>query len=320
LLTEGAGTHSALLSPDGRHFLDTKSTIQSPPRLELYDVAGRKLRTVDEGTIPALAGLKSNPPEFGSLKTDDGETLYSWMYRPPDFDPAKKYPVLIYVYGGPHDQSVANEWGGTRHLFYQFLARKGLIIFSLDNRGTWGRGHAFETIIYRRMSEWELADQVAGVQYLKSLQYVDAERIGIYGGSYGGYMALTAMNRAPEHFRVGIAYAPVAHWELYDTAYTERYMGLPADNPEGYRDSAPLNYAGGLDGPLLICHGTMDNNVHLQNSVRMAARYIEAGKLPQMMLYPRTRHGIRTSESKLHFHRLKTGFLEKHLIKGGPSE
>jgi dipeptidyl-peptidase-4 len=196
----------------------------------------------------------------------------------------------------------------------QYLARKGLIIFSVDNRGSWGRGHAFESHIHRRLGDIELRDQVAGVEHLKRQPWIDPERIGVYGGSYGGYMTLVAMNRAPEHFKVGIAYAPVTDWRLYDTIYTERYMDTPQDNPEGYRDSAPLNHADGLGGRLLICHGTMDNNVHLQQSVQMADRYIKAGKLIEMMIYPRTRHGIRLSANRVQFHALKAAFLERHLL------
>jgi dipeptidyl-peptidase-4 len=318
LLGAQPGTHAAELSPNGAYVLDTWSDVTTPDRIELYDVSGRKLRTVHDGRIPALDGIQLAASEFSSVTTDDGETLYTWMLRPPDFDPSRRYPVLVYVYGGPGSQQVVNRWGRERFLYYQLLARRGLIVFSLDNRGSWGRGHAFEAAIRGRMGEQELEDQVAGVRYLKTLPYVDPERIGVYGGSYGGYMALTAMNKAPEHFKVGVAYAPVTAWELYDTIYTERYMGLPSENPEGYRNSAPLNFAAGLEGKLLICHGTMDNNVHLQNTLMMAEEYAKAGKLFDMMVYPRVRHGIRLSDHRYHFHRLKTEFLQRHLIQDGP--
>jgi dipeptidyl-peptidase-4 len=318
LLAAQPGTHSAELAPNGAHLLDTWSNVTTPDRVELYDVSGRRIRTVHDGRIPALESIQLTAPEFGSLTADDGETLYTWTLRPPDFDPSKRYPVLVYVYGGPNAQMVVNRWGRERFLYYQNLSRRGLIVFSLDNRGSWGRGHAFEAAIRGRMGEPELADQVAGVTYLKTLPYVDPERIGIYGGSYGGYMVLTAMNKAPEHFTVGVAYAPVTAWEFYDTIYTERYMGLPADNPDGYRNSAPLNFAAGLEGRLLICHGTMDNNVHLQNTLMMAEEYVKADKLFDMMVYPRVRHGIRVSHHRYHFHRLKTEFLQQHLIQDGP--
>jgi dipeptidyl-peptidase-4 len=212
---------------------------------------------------------------------------------------------------------VVNEWGGTRLAYQQLLARMGLVVFTLDNRGSWGRGHAFESAVYRRLGQVELADQLAGVRYLTSQPWVDPNRIGVYGGSYGGYMALMAMHGAPQVFRAGIAYAPVTDWRLYDSIYTERYMDLPTDNPEGYREGSPIHSAGRLAGALLICHGTMDNNVHFQQTVQLVARYLDEGKLFELMVYPRVRHGVRISKHRLHFHRLKTDFLERALI--GPS-
>ena len=318
LLVTQPGTHAAELSPNGRYLLDTWSNVTTPDRIELYDVSGGHVRTVHDGRIPALDGIPLAAPEFGSVATEDGETLYTWTLRPPDFDPSRRYPVLVYVYGGPNSQLVVNRWGRERYLYYQNLARRGLIVFCLDNRGSWGRGHEFEASIRGRLGEQELEDQVAGVRHLKTLPYVDPGRIGVYGGSYGGYMVLMAMNKAPEHFTVGVAYAPVTSWELYDTIYTERYMGLPPENPEGYRNSAPLNFAAGLDGKLLIVHGTMDNNVHLQNTLMMVEEYVKADKLFDLMVYPRVRHGIRVSNHRYHFHRLKTEFLQRHLIKDGP--
>jgi dipeptidyl-peptidase-4 len=316
-LVSSSGTHSAFLAPDGRHFVGRFSNVTTPDRLDLYTVGGDRLATIDDGDIPALKGLETYPPEYGTIESADGDTLHTMMFKPPGFDSSEKYPVLVYVYGGPGAQLVVNRWGSTRFLFMQYLARKGLIIFSVDNRGSWGRGHAFEAHIHRRLGEIELRDQVAGVEFLKRQPWVDPERIGVYGGSYGGYMTLVAMNRAPEHFKVGIAYAPVTDWRLYDTIYTERYMDTPQDNPEGYRDSAPLNHAEGLGGRLLICHGTMDNNVHFQQSIQMADRYVKAGKLIEMMVYPRTRHGIRLSANRVQFHTLKEDFLERYLIEDG---
>jgi dipeptidyl-peptidase-4 len=312
------GWHEALAAPDGSCLLDTFSDLNTPPRLDLVDVSGRKVRTIDDGAIPALADVALGATELGSLRAGDGTALYWSMLRPADFDPLKKYPVLVYVYGGPTDQMVKNAWPGSRGLFLQYLARRGLIVFTLDNRGSARRGHAFEAASFRRLGQVELADQVQGAKYLEGLPYVDPGRIGVYGGSYGGYMTLMCMNRAPEHFHVGVAYAPVVDWALYDSVYTERYMDRPQDNPTGYREGAPLHFAKGLAGRLLICHGTADNNVHLQNTVQMADEYIRAGKLFDLMLYPRIRHGIRMSKYRLQFHALKADFLERYLIQGGP--
>jgi dipeptidyl-peptidase-4 len=312
------GWHEAVAAPDGSRLLDTFSDLNTPPRLDLVDASGREARTIADGAIPALAEVDLGKTELGSLRAGDGTVLYWSMLRPADFDPLKKYPVLVYVYGGPTDQMVKNAWPESRGLFLQYLARCGLIVFTLDNRGSARRGHAFEAASFRRLGQVELADQVLGATYLESLPYVDRERIGVYGGSYGGTMTLMCMNKAPEHFRVGVAYAPVVDWALYDTVYTERYMDRPQDNPDGYREGAPLHFASGLAGPLLICHGTADNNVHLQNTVQMAGEYVKAGKLFELMLYPRIRHGIRMSKYKLQFHALKADFLERYLIRGGP--
>jgi dipeptidyl-peptidase-4 len=309
------GSHSGLLAPDGRHVLDTFSSFATPPRLELLGVDGRKLATVDDGTISALDDVELQTPELGTVTADNGESLFTWMFRPPDFDTGTRYPVLVYVYGGPGSQQVVNRWGGTRFLFMQYLARQGMVVFCLDNRGSWGRGHAFEAPIHRRLGEVELADQLAGVRHLKRQPWVDPDRIAIYGGSYGGTMVLLAMHRAAEDFRAGIAYAPVTDWRLYDTVYTERYMDHPEDNPDGYVASSPISHAAGLSGALLICHGTMDNNVHLQNTVMLMDRYIEADRQVELMLYPRTRHGVRIGNGRLHFHRLKLDFLERHLLQ-----
>jgi dipeptidyl-peptidase-4 len=240
------------------------------------------------------------------------------MIRPPDFDPSRRYPVLLYVYGGPHAQLVSDRWGGSRHLYYQLLAQRGLVVFWLDNRGTWARGKAFESVVHRRLGEWEVKDQLAGVRYLKSLPYIDGERIGVYGGSYGGYMTLMCMLTAPELFRAGIAYAPVTDWKLYDTVYTERYMDRPQDNPDGYRAGAPLTFADNLQGRLLLVHGTMDNNVHMQNTVQLVDKLAAADKGFELMVYPRVRHGVRRSSFRLHLHRLKTEFLFEHLVQDRP--
>jgi dipeptidyl-peptidase-4 len=191
----------------------------------------------------------------------------------------------------------------------------GIAVFLLDNRGTWGRGHAFETAVHRRLGVLEVADQVAAARWLRSQPWVDPGRIAVYGGSYGGYMTLLLMFRAPEVYRAGIAYAPVTDWALYDTIYTERYMDTPEDNPDGYRAAAPLTWAKDLRGALLVAHGSMDNNVHLQNTLQLIDELAAADRSFELMVYPRTRHGIRRSQFALHFHRLQLDFLARHLLE-----
>ncbi len=312
-LSPEAGSHRVDLAPGGDAYLSWFSNLTTPTRLELRRANGELARVLDTGAIPALAEYRLSPVEMGTVKADDGTTLYTAMIRPPDYDPEKRYPVLLYVYGGMHAQLVQNSWGGSRQLFYQFLAQEGFIVFWLDNRGTWGRGKAFESVVHRRLGQVEVADQLAGVRYLKSLSFVDPDRIGVYGGSYGGYMTLMCMMSAPDEFRAGIAYAPVTDWRLYDSVYTERYMDTPQDNPEGYDAGAPLLMADKLKGRLLIAHGSMDNNVHVQQSLQLISKLTAAGKQFEFMLYPKVRHGIRVSGYRLHFHQLKTDFLLEHL-------
>jgi len=312
-LTEAEGTHYADLAPGGGCYLDRYSSPTTPTRLDLYDADGEAIATLDDGRIEALEGYRLTPPEFFTIEAEDGAALWASMIKPPDFDPALRYPVLVYIYGGPGSQMVSKRWGGNRYLLHQLLAQHGYIVFSIDNRGTGAQGRDWNRIVHRRLGEWELRDHIAGVRHLRNLPYVDGDRIGIYGGSYGGYMTLYALFRAPEHFRVGVSMYPVADWRLYDTIYTERYMDTPQDNPDGYRDSSCLNVAADLDGRLLLIHGTMDNNVHVQNSIRVIEELVEAGKEFELMLYPRERHGIRAVHRRLHLYRMMLAFILRNL-------
>jgi dipeptidyl-peptidase-4 len=253
------------------------------------------------------------PVEFLNVRAADGTLLYAMMIKPPNFDPQRKYPVLVHQYGGPHGQVVRNAWGGTNFLWHQMMAQKGFIVFALDNRGMAGRGHAFETHIHKRFGEVELADQLAGVEYLKSLPYVDGSRIGIWGWSYGGYMTLYALFNAPDTFKAGFAGAPVTDWRQYDTIYTERYMKRPQDNPDGYKRSSPVNQAGQLKGKLLIAHGTGDDNVHYANTVALTEQLIRNGKYAEILVYPGRGHGISDPRARIHLFRRVTQFFLDNL-------
>jgi dipeptidyl-peptidase 4 len=299
-ITRETGTHSVKIAPDNLTFIDSFSNAATPTRQDLYRMDGTRVAVVNEDKIPELAEYRLSPVEFVEVTADDGTKLYGSIIKPPDFDPAKKYPVLINVYGGPHVQIVRNAWGGAGYLWHEILAEKGYIIFSLDNRGSWGRGHAFETPIYHHMGKIELQDQLAGVKYLKSLGYVDPARVGITGGSYGGYMTLEALFNASDVFKAGVADAPVTDWKLYDTIYTERYMGRPQDNPEGYKDSSPVNQAGNIKGKLMLIHGTGDDNVHFANSVELLNAMIGDVHYPdQLMVFPGRGHGISDPAARL---------------------
>ncbi len=299
-ITKDAGTHSARIAPDTSSYIDTYSNTATPTRQDLYRMDGTRVAVVNEGKVPELAEYRLTPVEFVEVTADDGTKLNASIIKPTNFDPAKKYPVLINVYGGPHVQLVRNYWGGYRYLLDQVYAAKGYIIFTLDNRGSWGRGHAFETPIYHHMGKIELQDQVAGVKYLKSLGYVDPARIGITGGSYGGYMTLEALFNAPDVFKMGVSDAPVTDWKLYDTIYTERYMGRPQDNADGYKDSSPVNQAANIKGKLMLVHGTGDDNVHFANSVELLNALIDDSRYPdQLLVFPGRGHGISDPNARM---------------------
>ena len=294
-LTREPGTHSAELSPEGDFLLDTYSTVFRPPVLTLLDASGRSVRPVDRPEN-RLEGFNLATTEEVEVAADDGARLMARLVKPPDFDPAKKYPVVVMVYGGPHAQVVHDAWGATS-LFDHYLASKGFLVWSLDNRGSWGRGHAWEAAIFKETGKRELADQLAGVRYLKSLPYVDPARVGIWGWSYGGYMTLYALTNAPDVWKCGVAGAPVTHWKFYDSIYTERYMRTPKDNPAGYEASAPLSRAKDLKAKLLLIHGTADDNVHMQNTLAFVDALTKAGKPYQLEVQPGQKHGFRGKES-----------------------
>jgi dipeptidyl-peptidase 4 len=307
----GRGQHTPQLSPDGRYLLDTFSSVGEPPVLSLLDPDGKAVRVVKRPDS-RLAEFELGTNEEVRVSADDGARLEARLVKPADFDAAKKYPVIVFVYGGPHSQVVRDAWGATS-LLDHLLASRGFLVWSVDNRGAFGRGHAWESALFRDMGRHELADQLAGVRYLKTLPYVDGGRIGIWGWSYGGYMTLYSLTRAPGTWKCGIAGAPVTHWKFYDTIYTERYMGTPQENPEGYERSAPLSKASDLAAPLLLIHGASDDNVHLQNTVAFVDALVRAGKPYELQVQPRQKHGFRSAESLNFRNRAIVRFFEENL-------
>ncbi len=293
-ITKEDGTHQVNFAPNAAMYVDTYSNANTPPRQDLYRADGTKLATLNENKVAELAEYHLSPVEFFTIKARDGVTLNCSMIKPPNFDPAKKYPVIVYTYGGPGTlgQVVVNEWTGSGFLWHQMMAQKGYIIFSLDNRGSTGRGHVFETPIHYRFGAQELSDQRDGGEWLKMQPYVDAERIGIHGWSYGGHMTLHAMFEAPDIYKVGFAGGPVTDWHFYDTIYTERYMGLLPEHEESYQESSPIKSANKLQGKLLIAHGTGDDNVHYSNTLALIDDLIKAGKYVEVMAFPGRGHGV----------------------------
>lgn len=310
-LTREDGTHSPNFSPDWQRYVDSYSNVMTPTRQDIYRADGTHQLVLNENKVEELASYRLRVPEFFTVAGADGTTLHAMMLKPQGFDSTKKYPVIVYLYGGPHGQVVRNVWGGANFLWHQMMAQKGYIIFSVDNRGTAARGHAFETPIHRRMGEVELADQLAAVDYLKSQPFVDGARIGIWGWSYGGYMTCYAMLQAGDVFKAGFAGAPVTDWRQYDTIYTERYMGLPKENEAGYKQSSPATHAAKLKGKLLIAHGTGDDNVHAANTVELIEEFIKAKKYVEVQIYPGRGHGVSDPTARIHlFNRVTQFFLD----------
>jgi dipeptidyl-peptidase-4 len=313
-ITHESGVHNPLIAPGDSAYVDTYSNAVTPERQDLYRIDGTRTAVINGNKVPELTEYRLSPVEWVDVAANDGTKLCALIIRPLDFDASRKYPVLIDVYGGPQIQYVRDEWHGVNFLWDEMMAEKGYIIFSLDNRGSYFRGHEFETPIYHQPGKIELEDQLAGVKYLKSLSYVDSSRIGIWGWSYGGTMALEAMFNAPDVFKAGASVAPVSDWKLYDTAYTERYLGRPQDNPDVYRDSSPANQAAHLRGKLLLAHATGDDNVHFANTSEVINNLILAGKYPaSLMIFPGRGHGMQDAPARIQLFQGITEFLLNNL-------
>jgi dipeptidyl-peptidase 4 len=306
-LSGGAGTHSISMSPTTVYYMDTASSLATPPRRTLHESDGSQIGVYKEATPPDVEIL---PTEIVPIKAPDGVDLYARMIKPAGFSPDKKYPVVVTIYGGPGVQAVRNAWMGAD--FDQVLAQKGYVVWQLDNRGSAGRGHTWESKIYHETGAHELNDQLDGIHYLATLGFADMSRVGIRGWSYGGYMTLYALANAPGVFKAGIAGAPVTDWRNYDSIYTERYMGLPDENPEGYKRSSPQTKAGEIKARLLILHNIEDDNVHFQNSLQMANALERDGKQFQMIVYPQKSHGVNGAAQK-QMQQAMLDFFEKAL-------
>ena len=316
-ITEKDGMHASQFSPDAAAFVDTYSNAMTPPQQWISKVGGSAAILLNENKVAELAEYSLSPVEFLSVKTHDGMKLNAWIIKPPNFDAGKKYPVLVYTYGGPHAQVVLNQWGGPTFLWHQLMAQKGVVIFAVDNRGSTGRGHLFEEPIHLRFGAQEMSDQRDGVAWLKLQPWIDAARIGIWGWSYGGHMTLHAMFEDPEDFKAGFAGGPVSDWHYYDTIYTERYIGLLPKNEQDYRDSSPVEKAGQLRGKLLIAHGTGDDNVHFANTLAVVDQLIEKGKDVEVLPFPGRGHGVSDPPARIFLMNRVTKFFLENLGPGG---
>ncbi len=311
-LTREDGTHRTVVAPDGRFYADTWSDVATPPRVWVTSQDATRRFVLEANAEPEILRYERGSLEWVELAAADGQKLYGSLLKPADFDPARKYPVIVSVYGGPHSQTVTNAW---EHVSPRdsLLASRGFLVFKLDNRGMAGRGTAFEFPLRHDMGKIELQDQLVGVEHLKSLPYVDPARIGITGWSYGGYLTLYALVNAPSVFRSGVAGAPVTDWKHYDSIYTERYMGTPEGNPRGYESSSPLQKASALQAELLLIHGSSDDNVHLANTMAFVAALVKAGKPYSLRVHPRQLHGFRPKEDRVARDRAVLEFFERTL-------
>jgi len=316
-LTEAGFDHALVMAKDGSSFIDSFSNVSTPTKVALRGLDGKVLTWLEQNELNSSHALtpyhaELTAPRFGTLKAEDGQTMHYRLFAPKTLQQDKKYPVIVSVYGGPHAQRVTNSWS-PRDLYLHYLVQQGYLVFQLDNRGSYNRGKAFEDPIYLKLGEAELNDQIRGVEYLRSLPYVAADKIAIYGHSYGGYMAIMAMFKADDYFAAGVSGAPVTDWALYDTHYTERYLGHPAENAQGYTDSAVFPYADGLKGNLLIYHGMADDNVLFTHSTKLYKQLQDKGLLFDMINYPGSKHSMFGQPVQTHLHKSITQFFDRHL-------
>jgi dipeptidyl-peptidase-4 len=290
-VSQAEGTHSGAFNPSRSLYVDTWSAASTPPQARLHKGDGTEIRVIDSGNVPALAEYRLSTPEFVHVTTKDGFVLEAMLLKPPDFDPSRKYPVFQHTYGGPGAQQVRNAWSGTTGLYHLLLAQRGIVVWICDNRSASGKGAESAWVAYKRLGETELADMEECLGWLKAQPWVDGSRIGLNGWSYGGFMTSYALTHSAS-WSMGIAGGTVADWRDYDSIYTERFMLTPQNNPEGYERAAPRNAAKNLHGQLFLIHGTMDDNVHMANTLQFAYELQKAGKPFELMLYPKSRHGV----------------------------
>lgn len=310
-LSQGSGVHNAQLSPDAKYILDNYSSQEVPRKIQVINTHGKVEQTLLSAPNPLTAYQLGETTIF-PIKAEDGTELYARMITPPNMDKNKKYPVVVYVYGGPHVQLVTNSWLGGANLWMHLMAQKGYIVFTLDSRGSGDRGLAFEQATFRQLGTVEMQDQLRGVEYLKSQPYVDGTRLGVHGWSYGGFMTTSLMTRYPGVFKVGVAGGPVIDWKYYEVMYTERYMDSPEQNPKGYEDANLLNHVKNLQGKLLMIHGTVDDVVVWQHSLAFLKKAVDEGILLDYFVYPGHPHNVR-GKDRVHLMRKVTQYFDGNL-------
>lgn len=315
-LSREKGANRAWFSKKFDYFINKHSKVGEPPVYSIYKTENSKLLYILEDNKELKQKLQMTSlgaVEFKSIPATSADTLDAWMIKPKNFDKTKKYPLLVYVYGGPGSKIITNEWGGLNYLWFEMLSQKDYLIAAVDNRGTARKGVNFKKITYKNLGKYELEDQIKAAEYFKTLPYIDSERIGIFGWSFGGYLSCLAMTKSAGVFKAGVAVAPVTHWRFYNSIYTERYMGLPQENEKNYEENSPLNFAKNLKGNLLILHGTLDDNVHFQNSLEMSRALIKAKKSFDFIAYPDKDHSIQGAATRYHLYDKMTRFILEKL-------
>lgn len=314
-LTKSEGTNRASFSADFSYFINTFSNASTPPEYTLNDAkTGDLIKSIKDNDklSETLLDYKTSKKEFSTIHVN-GNDLNMWMIKPADFDASKEYPLFMYQYSGPGSQSVSNTWNSVNDYWYQYLAQKGYIVACVDGRGTGYKGADFKKVTQKELGKYEVEDQIEAARQLGKLPYIDASRIGIWGWSYGGFMSSNALFKGNDVFKMAIAVAPVTSWRFYDSVYTERYMTTPQENPSGYDDNSPINHVDKLKGDFLLIHGTADDNVHVQNTMRMVEALVQANKQFEWMIYPDKNHGIYGGNTRLHLYTKMSDFIDRTL-------
>lgn len=321
-VSEKAGTNSAVFSTTFEYYINTWSDANTPPYITVNNYKGKIVRVLESNQklldkmnqydLSKKQFITFTSPEF-KLPNGKQVDLNAYIIKPTHFDPSKKYPVLMYVYGGPGAQTVNNSWEGSNYLWFQLMAERGIVVVSVDNRGTGARGALFKKMTYLNLGKYEIADQIEAAKLIGQFPYVDAHRIGIFGWSYGGFMTSLAITKGSDVFNTAISVAPVTNWRYYDNIYTERYMRTPKENPDGYKQNSPLPYVNKIKGNYLLVFGSADDNVHPQNSMELITDLVDANVKFQLMVYPNKNHGIYGGNTRLHLYTKMTDFLMNSL-------
>ena len=314
-LTTKLGQNTADFSADFTYFINAFSNASTPPEYTLHNALnGKKVKDIlnNQGLISKLEDYRINSKEFSTIAIN-GNELNMWMIRPYDFDPTKKYPLFMTQYSGPGSQKVSNSWLDSNDYWFQMLANEGYIVVCVDGRGTGYKGADFKKVTYKELGKYEVEDQIAAAKKLSELSYIDESRTGIWGWSYGGFMSTNCLLKGNDTFEMAIAVAPVTSWRFYDTIYTERFMRTPQENPSGYDENSPFNYPELLKGKYLLVHGSADDNVHVQNTMRMVEALVQANKQFDWAIYPDKNHSIFGGNTRLHLYTKMTDFIKENL-------